>query len=781
MAGKDRKPTQPGQRRGQGAGTQVREWVGGRLTAPVYISEPKPFRPEIILWLELPDDLIVGHALIDPSSPPASFGETLLQASASPLAGPPRRPKRIRVAQEHLGAELRVAFPDIEVVVAPTPELDQVIAQMVASMPAGGGNAPSYLERGRLAPQTLDAMFPAAEALFRSAPWNELDDSAGLRLDIPALGVEGACVSVIGALGESLGLVIFPSHLARELFLTSVETSEERDTSLDMGTTILSLDFDRGADLPAGMRREVADHGWPVAGPTAYPRVTHRDRDGVPRPIEERDVRIVTACAQGVAAFVGKHREQIRQASPTVMEARHVGADGIETRVTLPYEAGASPAADPKTAARPPAAVPKEAANQDPAALHHIDGRLVEAILEQGGRRFGKALARAAKAGSLRHAPVAFVAPFLAFHVLFNGKPLAHWFGQEHASRLSNTELAWLKAQQAAWLSVWEVLAVEPGRGLRLRDLLTGEVRDVLESGASQTLIARYGILARVVDYEGLSLLCGTHPRPLPPREAAEVVGRAPESLRRAGTDAMSRLREEKMGRDLIGRWDAVVAELDRRPVGLPKLTNTEGHDLLLTVDHFGYAPALEAEIGGCLAAMDGVEAPPGDASEQSYFFDDIGGVSRPDGARTMLARATLGKGKLRVETNSVERADRYRKLIETACGDRIRHRTREHSDPLALLEKYRGAAPPVPDPAGPSADELNAIALDFKRRHYADWSNRPLPALGGQTPRAAVRTKTGRAQVDLLLKEAEMAESRGPKGQAFDFSILRRELGLLD
>jgi hypothetical protein len=463
------------------------------------------------------------------------------------------------------------------------------------------------------------------------------------------------------------------------------------------------------------------------------------------------------------------------------MEARHVGADGIETRVTLPYEAGASPAADAATAARPPAAVPKETADQDPGALHHIDGRLVEAILEQGGRRFGKALARAAKTGALRHAPVEFVAPFLAFHVLFNGKPLAHWFGREHASRLSNTELAWLKAQQAAWLSVWEVLAVEPGRSLRLRDLLTGEVRDVLESGASQTLVARHAILARVVDYEGLSLLCGTHPRPLPPREAAEVVGRAPESLRRTGTDAAGRLRAEEMGRDLIGRWHAVVAELDRRPVGLPKLTNTEGHDLLLTVDHFGYAPALEAEIGACLATMDGVEAPPGDASEQSYFFDDIGGVSRQDGARTMLARATLGKGKLRVETNSVERADRYRELIETACGGRIRHRTREHSDPLALLEKYRGTAAPMPDPAGPSAEEMNAIALDFKRRHYADWSDRPLPALGGQTPRAAVRTQAGRAQVDLLLKEAEMAEARAPKGQAFDFSVVRRDLGLLD
>ena len=434
---------------------------------------------------------------------------------------------------------------------------------------------------------------------------------------------------------------------------------------------------------------------------------------------------------------------------------------------------GTQPSQRQRRPGRPPVPTPQD--------LHKIDQRLVEAIFEHGGRRFGKALARAAKTAALRQLAIEFLAPFLAFHVLFNGKPLAHWFGQENASRLSNTERAWLKAQQAAWLSVWEVLAVEPGRSLRLRDLLTGEVRDVLESGASKTLVARYAILARIVDYEGLSLLCGTHPRPLPPRDAAEVVGHALESLRRTGADAVSRLREEKMGRDLISRWDAAVAELDRRPAGLPRLQNTEGHDLLLTVDHFGFDPSLAAEIGACLAAMDGVDPPRGKASDAGYLFHDPEDPLQQDWKRTLLARAVLGNGKLRVETNSVERADRLRERIEAACGGRIAHRTREHSDPLALMERRQAQSAPAQGQAGLPADEADALALEFKRRHYADWGDHPLPALGGQTPRAAVRTKAGRAQVDLLLKECEMMEARGPEGQRFDFSVLRGELGLLD
>lgn len=79
-----------------------------------------------------------------------------------------------------------------------------------------------------------------------------------LRLDIPELGVEGACVSVIGALGQSVGLIIFPSLVAFESFLDAMEESRPAAETPDLGTSTLALNFERGADLPARMRREAA-------------------------------------------------------------------------------------------------------------------------------------------------------------------------------------------------------------------------------------------------------------------------------------------------------------------------------------------------------------------------------------------------------------------------------------------------------------------------------------------------------------------------------------------
>jgi hypothetical protein len=393
--------------------------------------------------------------------------------------------------------------------------------------------------------------------------------------------------------------------------------------------------------------------------------------------------------------------------------------------------------------------------------------------------RFGDAWLRAARDITDREEAIGLLAPFLVYQVLLEDKPIAHWFAQENDSRLSNTERTWLRVQQAAWLSVWEVRGVEPGRSLKLEDLLTGEVREVQEVGASETLVVRHAILARVVDYEGLSLLCGTHARPLPPREAANVVGHARAPLRRRGADPMSRLREEKMGRYLIARWEDAIKELDARPVTPPRVQNTDGEDLLLAVDRFEFDPSLRSEIGACLAVIEGVRPPQSGASDPSYLFSRPGNPLHRSWEDTLLGRAWVGDGKLRVETNSIVRADRIRERIENACGGRIRHRAREYRDPVALMGSREVASGSGEGPTSLSSDEANAMILDFKRRHYADWLDQPLPALGGKTPRVAVRTKAGREQVDLLLKECEIMEGQQAEGQRFDFSYLRRELGI--
>jgi hypothetical protein len=74
---------------------------------------------------------------------------------------------------------------------------------------------------------------------------------------------------------------------------------------------------------------------------------------------------------------------------------------------------------------------------------------------------------------------------------------------------------------------------------------------------------------------------------------------------------------------------------------------------------------------------------------------------------------------------------------------------------------------------------EAAQLVLEFKRRHYATWLDEPIPALGGLTPREAVRRRASRRRLELLLQDMEQAEARAPAGQGFDFAWVRGELGM--
>ena len=328
-----------------------------------------------------------------------------------------------------------------------------------------------------------------------------------------------------------------------------------------------------------------------------------------------------------------------------------------------------------------------------------------------------------------------------------------------------------MKAQRTAWLSVWEIEAVEPGKTLALRDLLSDERRTVHETQASQLLARRHAVLGRVVDHDGLSLLCGTHQRPLPPFHAAEVVRRARGRLRRRRAVPVERLRDASLGRYLIRRWEEAVEDCDARGALPRDLRNQDGDPLLFTVDHFEVTPGTVRAVDTRIAGIDGAWQEPSDGEWATWTLvrpDPTGG----DGDGIVVGRIKLNGTDLRVETNSQARADALRERMEAACGARIRHRAREHADPSALMSGAEKA------PREPASPEEERVVAEFKARHYADWADKPLPALKGRTPRECVRTAAGRRMVELLLKDMEHREHRSSE-QPFDFSTIRRDLDL--
>jgi hypothetical protein len=285
-------------------------------------------------------------------------------------------------------------------------------------------------------------------------------------------------------------------------------------------------------------------------------------------------------------------------------------------------------------------------------------------------------------------------------------------------------------------------------------------------------------LLARVVDLGNRSILAGCHLRSLPPREGEEARRRLRSALRvRAAKVPTEKLREATADGTLFGIWQEIVDAGDARPP--PRLQNTDGEDFVLTVDRFDVAPGKAEEVVAALLDLPDAqrdEEEEGRAVTVSFVRE---GNAKGVLPTTLIGRAVVEGGLLRLETNSRERADRLRGLVSERLGALVSFRIREHADPVAHLAEgaTRGARPAPSEPMPP---EVLEVVKRMQAEHYQRWLDEEIPALGGLTPREAAKRKGApRKKLDLLLAEIEHAEAGQPEQQRFDVSVLRRELGV--
>ena len=117
-----------------------------------------------------------------------------------------------------------------------------------------------------------------------------------------------------------------------------------------------------------------------------------------------------------------------------------------------------------------------------------------------------------------------------------------------------------------------------------------------------------------------------------------------------------------------------------------------------------------------------------------------------------------------------------------------MQHLTREIIDPAGHLARTGSSdAARAPKATAVSAQglppEVMAQAIEqVIHRHYANWSDEAIPALGGLTPHQAITTPAGLERVKGLLREYEDGEQRQSAAQgllAVSYQFLWDALGI--
>ena len=316
------------------------EWVGGIVAMPAYVTgEGEPYRPETLLWMSA-EGAVLGHTVGKPGELVELAGESLRSTIEQPMFGRPHAPDRVRVASSELVEALRAGQPDLEVVCAPTPEIDAVFAAMRERMNDDAETEQSYLSPD-VGPGAIAAFFRAAAALFRAKPWKTVpSDQSLFSVSIEKLGVTDAALSVIGQMGQSLGLILFSGIDDFEAYLEAVDAMEHGEEPTM--PPHFALNFERGAELSAALRKEIAEHHWEVAGADAYPWLVAVDEDLVARPPTAEEVTIAEAIALALPNVL-KEKKALLAAwnggdpvARTLVVATHVG--DVEVSLRAPYE-----------------------------------------------------------------------------------------------------------------------------------------------------------------------------------------------------------------------------------------------------------------------------------------------------------------------------------------------------------------------------------------------------------------------------------------------------------
>lgn len=368
------------------------------------------------------------------------------------------------------------------------------------------------------------------------------------------------------------------------------------------------------------------------------------------------------------------------------------------------------------------------------------------------------------------------VVPWMLYECRFEGEDrVVDVFLRERGHTLDARQRAWLEANTRSWLSAWEVTEVQEGVGFTAIDRLTGAVRTLQDEAASEGVIPSVYLLARVVDIDGVSLLCGTHPQPVHPDFGAEVVEKVCRARGlEAGAVSVEAVRGPGVAEELLLRWQHFVEAMIPPQ---PQIENLDGDPLLWTRDHFALDPARRAEVIACLVALPLSETDEDGTTTHVTLFDRSTEIPSRFG-HAMMARVVVEDGKLVIQTNSVRRADVIRARVEETLkarglGEAVRHRLRDHEDitagPLGMAPE-----PPFAMPELAANQREEDVFRAFEESHWRSWIDVPLPQIRGISAREAIKTKSGRVALARLMDEMQSDGEPNPA-----FVAMRRVLGV--
>jgi hypothetical protein len=359
-----------------------------------------------------------------------------------------------------------------------------------------------------------------------------------------------------------------------------------------------------------------------------------------------------------------------------------------------------------------------------------------------------------------------------------------------YSDRLEKQEKRFLEAINKTYYSFYSIQKVEFEKFLEVKDILLGTVHVIKEKMGTHSLKKGDIVFSRIVTLGEQSIFVGMAPYSIPVYYNQDLIDYKEWLMEENENKELTPedLREE-FEFDLIEYFFSIMVSASTPTK--PLLYNADGNKIQFTKSYFDLKLTPEETIRSLLPLTK-------TKNEKEFLMqaerDKHGVIKRaelPWIVKKSKARlwGTLLKGniivsqkKLILETNSLERDEKGKKLLSKYLGDKIIFKKMLIEDPHQKLQSFsKQSNDKEGDDDGEIIPEVQAQIEALAKKHWKKWFDEPIPALQNKTPRQATQTKHGRERLEALLLQYERHNQNAGSQNLFkpDVDYLRSELGL--
>ena len=371
----------------------------------------------------------------------------------------------------------------------------------------------------------------------------------------------------------------------------------------------------------------------------------------------------------------------------------------------------------------------------------------------------------------------------------FDGeKTIASNYLKTHGARLSNQETLFIEAMGQSYYSFYSILQVEMEKSLLVRDILLGTTHTLKERQGTYQLERGDIVFTRILTLEGQSISIGMAPFIIPATYQVDLIDFRKWLIKENKNKVLTpKNLRGTFGEAVLSYFFDTLKFLFSNPL----LMNTDDELLQfsksyfkLTIDpqeafNFLLPLTLEDEAEEFLQGAKKDKS--GKIMRMKFPWLEEGNKKHKSWGHTVLGHIILEVGRLILETNSQERAQRGGELLSRYLGEAI-------SFQQTLIETFEQKMKSL-QIANANKNESTQNLLEpeiqehFKvmaKEHWENWLDESIPVLENKTPRQAARTKEGKEKLEALLLVYERRDLEvGDNLFKADIDYLRRELGL--